>query len=516
MTRTIALDMLGDARPDIVTLVDGTPVYSATPGHYHATLVVDTTATDIVAVPDGGWDQNDAFLISSDRMNLELWSLDLAQSQWTHTTLGGPMWTNATHLRVAKIDNNDHLDLVGIHANNSTVLYLYNFLQAPIMSTYPHGSPIHRLEVLEWDETVNNEREIALIANDGLHILTPGGTPLYPNLPAAGTDTITIVEQDDLSYDRIAFLTKVQSLHFLYAFDRTTWDSQLAFGQVDLIAGVAGDFAGDGRDDLLFSTKTQRNLVFLDNQKPAGSLQPAFSWGPGVSELFDMTSDGSGGANASDNEAVPTMIDLDLDGDGDIFYPIESDRALAVRHTSLDGGPEGLSDCPSVTGGLYTWNPTDLGNLSLDVTIPGGDANLDRLLIVVWRQVLGSDVELDAIYSDDVERLPDTVTFNFSSDDDPTTTEFIHHVELRLVQLNGNGRIIDSGPAAIHSFTSSNNAREYLVSPEIGGDESQQVNIDLDISDDDEGIQDEGGWTVPLVCLPDFVQDDYSPPSDGR
>ncbi len=27
---------------------------------------------------------------------------------------------------------------------------------------------------------------------------------------------------------------------------------------------------------------------------------------------------------------------------------------------------------------------------------------------------------------------------------------------------------------------------------------------------------DEGGWTVPLICLPDFFDDGYLPPDDGR
>ncbi len=508
MTKTIALDTIGDARPDVMMMVDDRLVISFSPGIYHDSQIVvsggeDVLATDIVAVPGAGFEENDAFLVSSSDPFLKLFSYNLDDFEFTFTPLGGPFWKNARHMRVGDVDGDGALDLVAVNAGGQVLLFMYDLMGmfgTPQQSMSMYGSTIHTLKLVEWDG--DDGFELAILSDGGIQVREHDGSEVPIDLPASSNDRLAIIKREG-QVDRIAFLTQIAVNHFLYAFDKDLWDGQLLVGPIDLVEGVSGDWDANKLGDILVSHKTQGNLVYLQNQGPGGA---SFSWGDGISMFLDPTEDGSGDDPAPENEAIPTFTDLDLDGDSDIFFPVEKERSATMIHSDFISWAD---NCVNVEEGTYTYTPGAGGTLDLSVMFPMGlPDEMDDILLTVWEQLDGEGVNPTAYYSDVLSKAdPYQVLFAI---DQPEDSKFIYHVETRPVELGADGRIKQSTNATIFSFTLDEAKKDALVASN-NVDPNDVVDITVII---DGGGPDEGGWTVPLVCLPDFFDDDFIPPND--
>lgn len=510
--RTCALELNGDFRQDALVLVGDQLVCTFSPGIYHALVAVPRSAVDMCPLLSGRPRERDSFLVSSERARLERWQLDpLALEFELVGSIGAPIWAGATELHAADLDGDGIDDILGLSADRQTVIQLAAPFQAGAEEFLARNESIHRAIPIEWDGTAG--AEIALLTPSGLGVYEPDGQQLFLLASGGGdNDRFCAVKVAGQSRERLAALLEgPEGEHALVALDRDKIDAPTPLGLIDPVAIVSGDRDGDGHGDVCISHKSSGMLIYFHNQKAVE--EHSFGWND--AEFWDPTSNGTGSAPAPENEAHPLIQDLDQDGDGDLYFPVEAAGAISmlrnVAKSHLDSGP-------TVAESAYQYDQlSQSGSLRLTLDAPlVFPAEDERLLVLVWRQAtMQNDVrtESDAIYRK-LEWLtgwPLEVAIPLV---EPLSTTTLFHIEFRLANTHGK-KLRSAAATSIWTFTTSASSKNDMiffhgVLPETiqltpingggGGDGFQWI---------------EYGWTGPMPCIPCFADDEVPYPGQA-
>lgn len=511
-TRTAALQMTGDLRPDALLLVDDELVLSISPGIYHALVTLPGPALDYCPVPGAGLLKRDAVLLSGTGPTLELWHLNAAGQQFVMQAVGNGVGAGAVQLQATNLDGDSQADVVGVSADRGSIVLLHGPLRsatAELVALWAMtpGETIHRLIPIEWDGTPGTE--FALLTTWGLRVLEQNGQQHYMvQSDGDDSDRIAAIRRAGSS-DRLAWLLQVPGgLYYLFVIDAQAEDQLLYFGIMDPVALSAGDFDGDGLDDLCLSQQTTGQLAYLHNQ--AGSAPASFSWSDAA--VWDPTSDGTGIAPAPENQASALLADLDQDGDGDVVFPVQKESVAAMLRNDLE---QHLDRAPSVQAASYEYDlETQDGLLRLTLAAPVlPPAESERLEIVVWRQAtLQNDerTQSPAIHSDSVPVLEWPLHVTIPLNDEPLYASTLFHIELRLADYEG-GRPVSAAATAVWSFTTSEASKDDMLAfhEELLPEDILETPID---TGEESALPPGGGWTAPLPCIPCFADDTVPDP----
>jgi hypothetical protein len=498
--RTCALELNGDFRADALVLVGDQVVCSFSPGIYHALVALPRSAVDVCAAGSHEMQGREDFLVTSDRPRLERWWLDKDTLEFEFRSLGSPMWAGVTELNAADVTGDDLSDVLGVTADRQAVIFLAHPFTTGGEGFLALGRTIHRLTPIEWDGTAG--QEIALLTSEGLGVYELDGTTRY-ELGTDGNDSdrFCAVHVEGQPFERLSGLFQVSGgAYYLLATDMNMLDAftWTLLGPILPVAVTSGDYGGEGYGDVCISHKTTGQLLFFENQSASGA--PAFTWDDYA--LWDPTKDGTGAGPAPQNQAHALLEDLDQDGDGDVFFPVEEDHDIAMlRNDTLDH----LEHAPTVQSAVYQYDSSS-GSGSLLLTLAGPvspPVEDDKLLVVVWRQpTLKNDVrtESHAIHQALVKLTgwPLTVAIPLT---EPLYTETLFHVELRQARCKGT-QILSAAASSVWSFTTSASSKEDMtffhgVPPEAF--------IETPILDGDADFAPAaGGWTGPMPCIPCF------------
>ena len=497
--RTCVLELNGDSRSDALILVGNQVVCSFSPGIYHALVALPSSAVDVCAAGPPETQGRESFLVTSDRPRLERWWLD-DSLEFEVRAAGGPVWAGVTELNAADLTGDGLADAVGVTADHQSVIYLAHPLTPGTEGFLALGNTIHRLTPIEWDGTAG--QELALLTSDGLGVYELDGTARYQvGTDGDDSDRLCAVQVEGQPFERLSGLFQVSDgSYYLLATDSNMIDAftWTWLGPILPVAVTSGDYGGDGYGDVCISHKTTGQLLFFENQSASGA--PAFTWDDYA--LWDPTKDGTGAGPAPENQAHALLEDLDQDGDGDVFFPVEQDHEIAMlRNDTLDH----LAHAPTVQSAVYDYDSAE-GSGALLLTLAGPvfpPAEDDKLLVVVWRQpTLKNDVrtEPNAIHQALVKLTgwPLTVAIPLT---EPLYTETLFHLELRQAECKGT-QVLSAAASAVWSFTTSASSKDDMtffhgVPPEAF--------IETPILDGDgDSALAAGGWTGPMPCIPCF------------
>jgi len=319
-------DVTGDGKNDVVLV---TSFYFDPTHDYHvflfaqnvqgglATAVTCTTSGTYsgrpmsVAVGDVNNDGKNEIVVGNDRSKIEVFALDISGnlvSIATYTTV------NSTNIRIADLNHDGLLDIVGIGWGTNTVgVFLQNAngtLDPPITYAVSHEG---------WDDL-----EVGDINNDGLSdIIVMSGQGFSPNIGV-------LIQKSDGTFEPAVYYD---------------------LGGNELAGGVAvGDVNGDNLKDIVISTGWAGlpNGLAVFSQNAAGTLNAPtpYSFGGGATavEIADVNSDGrqdviirQGSAGICLQTANGTLTECEF---YDIPSASDNRHGMAIGDINNDGKPD--------------------------------------------------------------------------------------------------------------------------------------------------------------------------------
>ncbi len=502
-TRVVTGKWTGHDAPD-AAIVDGTSVLLAVaPAIHRAVVGIGLAANDVDRLPGGGIGGSDA-LVAVGPEGLVTWAWDFAARSPVVSPLAGLEWMGARAVRVGDIDGSGTPDVAAISADGTTLLTMTS--SGGVLSHGPSvvfSGGIRAIEILDWDGL--GAQEIALVTALGVEIVDVHGLTLASFGGAPGADSLAVIREDGVAADRLAWITPQpsdparQRLRLLSCGGE---DQPIDLGELGVVACGSGDVDGDGDDDLALSQTASHDVILLFNLRPAGP--PAFSSAPGA---FAFVRYGPESPPAS-NAAWPALADIDGDGDGDLLFPAEEEKALLRVDSPLvsEGEVRPRVAAAAVPGSGGSWDFfLELNRVALgDPPPPAGATHVE---VVLWRQ------------ADESEPLdPASLTRFFSPlPADPSEEEIavivpipeaalepfaaVYAVQLRFVARSG-GATTHAFPPFLGAYASSDSARAHLLNlPDSLGPP-----ISVDLSKRPDG----GSYTGIIVPRPSL-----EPPPEG-
>jgi len=343
-TRIVAGVLTGHSSPDVVGLSGTTPRLAVAPQLFHAHVDLPITANDIGILPGGGANGLDA-LVFVGSSGLQKWYWDGEAGQIESFPGASADWVNASRLRIAPFGSGSTPSIIATKSDGHTILLLPN-ASSTVTKTADVCETIEAIETIRWDASAGED--IAVVTDGGsssandkvlrlYHVdtaaaspLTEIGTGIWGNASSsAPPDTLVPVRENTSSQDKLLWITP-QSLNSSSQFGRvmkqgTTEEAPIDFGPLGIVAAIAADANGDGKDDLLINQKYSANLVLIYNQTPAA---PTFDLQ--IDHIFLVP---WGTTVPSNMMTRPCSVDWDGDGDLDgVFAANDVPRFLLFRN----------------------------------------------------------------------------------------------------------------------------------------------------------------------------------------
>jgi hypothetical protein len=327
-------DFSGDRHMDAVVLANGKPVLRSEVEAQQTHVWADLTAVDIATLSGTGAGGRDQLVaVGPDGLSL-LEVQSLATAPWSVTNLrgSGTWWKNAVAVRTGQVDGLQGDDIVAVTYNR--VLIACSNGAGGWMSdlVFMAGGAITGLELVDWDGAPGGGHEIAVLmaALSGLparlRIMRPDGTSLgtiYSHsdriiaapLSAPGIGTRYLASVGTVN------ATGAQEFALLAADDLDgPWD----IGHAGVYDMVAGDWTGDGIDDLVLATNESRDAqlyVVVSDQPSRLSLDP-LDTPPNPPEPLPV---GHPARNPAVQDGGMALADVDHDGDRDLIAAVQGD-----------------------------------------------------------------------------------------------------------------------------------------------------------------------------------------------
>ncbi len=494
-TESVVGELTGNFLADVVVLRDGVPTVCISPGLLEASVDLATTAGDIAILPGGGYSGRDAIVIASDRSKLELWWY-LADQTFTSAQIGSAIWADATEIEVGDVTGDGAYDIVGLASDGVSILVLPSPFTSGTEITVTGAATVYELELLDWNGVAPGgsslDQEIAYTSAAGLRVVSENGLVHLSTSVGNTTDAcLARLRHPGQNQDRLAMVAGLGgATRYVFVFDYFGSDPNMVLGAYDVVGVTSGDFSGDGWDDIAIVTRSESTLFCFENQHSVGAGF-SFSW-PTVQEV-DPTPGGTGGSVPPVNDAMPVIADFDLDGDGDLVYPVpEFDTVYFGRNTAVEHRDQCLRLDEEVAGTYTHYPQAGTLNLILDGPVTSPPANLDQIEVIVYRRLDPDDpTEFAPLRHELFPRTSESISLEL----DPISGVAVFPIVLRFVELDESSRVLAASPAYVYTFSSNN---ESVIS--IHGDYGEGDIIP--ILDGNTPIGEGGGSTTGGPCVP--------------
>lgn len=497
--RTVAGQLTGDLHADAVMMAGNQPVFLYGPGLYHALTDLPATANDIAVLRGAAPGGLDGLVTISDR-GLELWWPDGTAQQFAHVALGSVAWRNATRVITADIDASGTMDVIALCGDQHTLRMLLDPMGASTESSIVMASTVYDFAMLDWDGTP--QLEIAALTSSGVKVCRLAGAVLASYTFGVQGDVLAVLPGSGAAYDRLAgaFRVGANPQATLYVADKFGVEAGLALGALGATGAAVEDLDLDGRPDLVIAQQATHELLYFVNQ---GAGLPTFSLAAPAFKLLDT---GLGTQPAPTSHATPALADLDLDGDVDILFPVQSSGSIAELPNRAKLAEDGA---PHISGRAYQYDEVlHQGTLILRFEAPLTPlAGADAIELNVWRQeTVGAETnpraELHVIQT--LGTWPQELSILIT---EPIEAFSVRNLDLRLTKTDASGTPIAAGPSSVGAFATRGSVKLALA--ELAGVPWEEVVL-IAISGYTYlagGDSDISAGVVPLPDVPDFDED---------
>jgi len=483
--RSVAMELTGDKRRDLVVLDGGTPVVIEDPDRHDSWVPLSIVAEDLAPLQDATPGARGGILtVGSDGLALHV--MDYASRTFQIDLIAADDWIGGRIVRVGQLDGTGKLDAIGVAADRLQVMELI----AQEDSWTPGREfnvalPILDLELVEWDG--DGELEVVLRHASHLAIHELDGTPVATFTGGTSEGSIAVVS---VGSDLPQFVAWTSGDTWLSIVGEGGVVEVRDLGSVGVIGLAAGDFDQDGTDDLFASLSSMRRVRMW--RGVATSEGPTFP----AAEDF-VLEDLAGSIPLS--SAPPVLADLDGDYDLDLFLPQEDDQvAYLFRGDAFDEERWLVKLVPTYSPGLKDQELTL--RIASPHTVPG---TATHLRVRVWGQVdysLTLGTEWVAVVTEPLGDWPMDVSIPVPPRSGGEYGQEVHNLELDLVCLSPGGSVRKAWSAYCGSY-----ANDVSVAEMIAADVNQSVTpVYLSPDGGGQGGGDEAGGFVPRDRITPF------------
>lgn len=335
--RMVVAELNGDDSPDAVVNANGTAVvlwdiiaYDAPQPMLFEGDPAPTAVTDLAVLPGAGPGGTDGVLIS-DWRGLYLVTYDGTAFEASDPIATGD-WVNAAAIHVDDVDHNGPMDIFGISADRKKILLLRFTTSGMVPTTVQQTYVLRDVVAVDWNGMA--PRELVAVSDfRGLRVYTIAGTALTGINNSYSAGCITRLESGGVDYLAWTRKKSTGSSELVVRGSSSSsgpWD--LTFDLCEWTVGItptalaAGDYDGDGAQDLLLAHEDNQTAVMLIGQAAAPFFDPSTSSRHKVMPLS------AGSAQLPGNIGIPVFAQLDGEGVNDLTNPL--DLAFPVSASS--------------------------------------------------------------------------------------------------------------------------------------------------------------------------------------
>lgn len=377
-------DFDGDGVCDSVVQCSDRLEVMLAPGLYDQPLHGPTGLYAYGVCPPDSTSTRDTLLVARG-MGLEEFELDPTTGQWTGQLLA-PSWSFARLLEVHAMTST--VAVLGVMADRRTVRTLYRlddvWFEQPLLVSPEF---IRDLCVFEFDGS--GQIEIAVATDTALLIYDSTGG-LRQSFPMGDAVSVAIgrIRLPMSVRDGLAWLvTRSIGQQQLIVLSPSGLQPPEHLAYMPMVVDMeTGDVDADGDWDILLSHTTDHNVMVLMNLSDGWTT----AFDKDVSSGLRAVSFGPQGTLAPSNKARPSLGDIDLDGDADLFMPVQSSgemfvwRSAKVDETTFEPAVD-VSE-PTLSCNLEALGGGDVSmTLRLEVDLPQG-IPATHVELVVWHR----------------------------------------------------------------------------------------------------------------------------------
>lgn len=466
--KALAADVTGDLQLDAIVLQGTVPVVGYGPAVHEAFVELPVDANDFDVVPRAGGRDADELVVVNDA-GVTAWRFDYAGGTvpWASTLVRAGAWRDARAVRVADLDGDGQLDLVGLAADGRTLLLLRSAYGTPVpLPAVDVGEDVLALAVCDWEG--DGADEVAVVTPSGLAVLRSGGAVVGAAPLALERAFAVAFRQAGYAAERLALLVRSSgaSSDSLVVVDATGVEPPLDLGALDAYAASAGDIGRDGDDDLMVAHQSAQTLLELRNQSdglPPGTA-PTFALGPQASALVPYATSPQPDAGQL---GWPCLADFWGDGDDDVLVPFQEGAQLALLQNRVVTLAQHQLRLLRST---FQCDLTQLDcRLDLSFQVPlAGDGGFSEVEVVRYEAA-----DLDAApwpEAAEAEYVPEPrVRVELDWTESSSELDRVHYMVARYVQRTFGGKVVAAGPPVAFAFTADLEAVEALDDVAEGG-----------------------------------------------
>ncbi len=453
-----------DGNIDLVVERGGAVVLCSAIGVYSSFFELDDSANHFDVLHRGSPLAGDAVAIVDDT-GLTLHWLSSTGDSFDSLVLDGAAWANAVRVRCDDADGFYADDIVGLAADRRTFLACVSAEGATFVPAAPVTVPneVSDFVLIQWD--ADPALEIAMLTSVGLEIRDSDGTFLTDvrDYPAGGR--LVAVGVSGTSQQKIAWVT----LHpngvneLLVVGDASGFDATQVMAPLQTVGLEAADVDGDGGDDLIITGKSGYRALIAFQQ----SGSPSFWFGASTFVIVALVEEDPW-APAPYLETALAAADVDGDGDIDLVCPIDRPEPQADLVSRVESTVIAAATLKPVLPFTfeYVYEGDELigqADLLIDLMAPEAPdseipAEATHVDLIVWRSDGdGESPTRVAIQHDTIDLASPEGQFPIelavAIDEPQWPFAAIYSLEIRYVERNAEGGIVQAFPARIGTFS---------------------------------------------------------------
>jgi hypothetical protein len=386
-TRCEPCNLDGDGAPDQATLQDGVVFVTLSPEFFGAVASDVAPARDFTVLPGIPGRSLDRLLLAG-QDGVVVTTLPKREEPFVFLPVVAA--TDVSRIRIADWDGDLVPELFLLRDGSIEIHDIAEPERAWLRAAIPVPELADDFVVLRFDP-MRPEAQVAVSHKGGATVLAAGAErPVWSILDDAEASLLATTR----AIDGREGLVRVAQRRLLEEplprqWFTVHWSDQdeptLDFGYAQVAAMVPTDIEGDGDLDLMLSVKWSYDAFLLVNRSEEGELNGDRSLTAGLLEFVILPLGLPGPAR--DNQSMPTLSDLDGDGDLDLFMNLEAADGYLTVKSPLAGDESELAVLPMPSAFCELEDSTWQFELALKSPQRRIDG-CDHLEIVAWRQPL--------------------------------------------------------------------------------------------------------------------------------